>query len=322
MKEEYPMSKHLLSQLAHVEIPSPRPAETVSFFEQQLGLEITMRAGQSVYFRGWGEFFHHSLKVTESAQSGLGHVGWRTDSTEDLVDLAQALSATGQEIGWIDGDHGHGPTYRFRSPDGHLNEVFWEVELWQAPPELQSTLPDRPQKYTGRGAALRWLHHINLSTSDVTACTAFFQQHLGFYHRAYVVLDATETQVASFLLVGALDHDLAFTLDPTGAHERLNHIVFAVDTREELMQAVDILCDDGHESLEFGPGRHGVAGAFYLYAGELGGNRIEVYTPEALILASDWKPVRWLASQNPPMYWGGEVPFSVIGDATPPIERS
>lgn len=35
------MSKHLLSQLAHVEILSPRPAETVTFFEQQLGLEIT-----------------------------------------------------------------------------------------------------------------------------------------------------------------------------------------------------------------------------------------------------------------------------------------
>jgi catechol 2,3-dioxygenase len=179
--------------------------------------------------------------------------------------------------------------------------VFWEVGLWQAPPELHSTLPDRPQKYTGRGAALRWPHHVNLSTSDIAACTAFYQQHLGFTYRAYVVLNGSETQVASFLSVGALDHDLAFTLDPAGAHGRLNHIAFAVDTRQDLMRAADILRDDGHESLEFGPGRHGVAGAFYLYAREPGGNRIEVYTPEALILAPDWKPVRWLASQNPLM---------------------
>jgi hypothetical protein len=26
--------------------------------------------------------------------------------------------------------------------------------------------------------------------------------------------------------------------------------------------------------------------------------------PETLILAPDWKPVRWLASQKPMMYWG------------------
>lgn len=148
------MSKHLLSQLAHVEILSSRPAETVTFLEQQLGLEISERAGPSVYLRGWGEFFHHSLKVTESTQPGLGHVGWRTDSAEDLTDLARALATTDQGVGWMDGDHGHGPAYRFLSPDGHLNEVFWAVGLWQAPPDLQSTLHDRPQKYTDRGAAL------------------------------------------------------------------------------------------------------------------------------------------------------------------------
>jgi catechol 2,3-dioxygenase len=315
------MSKHLLSQLAHVEILSPRHAETIAFLEQQLGLEISERSGQSVYMRGWGEFFHHSLKVTESAHSGLGHVGWRTDSAEDLTELAQALASTGQGQGWIDGDQRHGPAYRFLSPDGHVNEVFWETELWQAPPDLKSTLPDRPQKYTGRGAAVRWLHHVNLSASNIPACSEFFQQHLGFYHRAYVVVDGMDMQVASFLSVGALDHDLAFTMDAAGGHGRLNHIAFAVDTREEVMRAADILRDYDPNSLQFGPGRHGIAGTFYLYIREPGGNRIEIYTPETLILAPDAKPVRWLASENPMMYWGGEMPRSVVGEATPPIER-
>ncbi len=315
------MSKHLLSQLAHVELLSPRPAETVAFLEHQLGLEISERAGQSVYLRGWGEFFHHSLKITESERSGLGHVGWRAESAEDLATLAQAAATTEQGLGWMDGDQGHGPAYRFLSPDGHINEVFWEVERWQAPPDLKSTLPDRPQKYTGRGAAVRWLHHVNLSASNVPACNEFFQQHLGFYYRAYVVVDGTDMQVASFLSLGALDHDLAFTIDGAGGHGRLNHIAFAVDTREDVMRAADILRDYDPESLQFGPGRHGVAGTFYLYIREPGGNRIEIYTPETLILAPDWKPVRWLASQNPMMYWGGEIPRAVLGDATPPIER-
>jgi len=317
------MSKHLLSQLAHVELLSPRPAETVAFLEHQLGLEISERAGQSVYLRGWGEFFHHSLKITESERSGLGHVGWRAESAEDLAALAQAVATTGQGLGWIGGDQGHGPAYRFLSPGGHINEVFWEVERWQAPPDLKSTLPDRPQKYTGRGAAVRWLHHVNLATSDVRACSEFFQQHLGFFHRAYVVPDSIELQVASFLSVGALDHDLAFTMDRTGAHGCLNHIAFAVDTREDVMRAADILRDYGHESLQIVPGRHGIAGTFYLYAREPGGNRIEVYAPETLILAPDWKPVRWLASQSPLMYWGAPASQSAYEEATPPpIEGS
>ena len=315
------MSKHLLSQLAHVELLSPRPTETVAFLEQQLGLEISERTGQSVYFRGWGEFFHHSLKVTEAERSGLGHVGWRADSAQDLTDLAQTLAATGQGQGWIDGDQGHGPAYRFLSPDGHVNEVFWEVERWQAPPELKSTLPDRPQKYTGRGAGARWLHHVNLATSDVQACSTFFQQHLGFHHRAYVdvPLGGTNLQVVSFLSTDVLDHDLAFTMDRDRAHGRLNHIAYAVETREDITRAADILSDFDHESLQVIPGRHGVAGTFFLYAREPGGNRIELYTPESLILAPDWEPVRWVSSEKAILYWGSQGSQADFEEATPPV---
>lgn len=314
------MTEHLLSQLAHVEIFSPQPAETVTFFEQQLGLEISERFGQSVYMRGWGEFFHHSVKVTEAAHPGLGHVGWRAESAEDLVNVAQTLAATDKGLGWIDGDRGYGPAYRFRSPDGHLNEVFWEVEHWQAPAELKSTLRDRPQKYTGRGAAARWLNHVNLSASNVQACREFFQQHLGFRYRGCAVLDGTDTELIAFLAVGALDHDVAFTMDPAGAHGRLNHIAFSLDTREDLMRAADILRDYGPGTIEFGPGRHAPGGSFFLYLREPGGNRIELYTGETLILAPDWQPIRWFASDNPLAYWGGVAPQSMYTYATPPVD--
>src|SRR2546430_10077834 len=117
------MARHLLSQLAHVEILSPRLDETVKFFEQQLGLEISARQGQSVYMRGWGEFFHHGVKVTEAAQPGLGHIGWRADGAEDLTEIARRLEATSHNEGWTDGDLGHGPAYRFRSPNGQIGRA-------------------------------------------------------------------------------------------------------------------------------------------------------------------------------------------------------
>ncbi len=221
-------------------------------------------------------------------------------------------------MGWIDGDRGHGPAYRFRSPDGHLNEVFWEVERWQAPPELRSTLRDRPQKYTGRGAAARCLHHVNLNASRVAPCREFFQRHLGFQHHAGAFLDGKNTEIIALLAVTPLDHDLGFTLDPAGARGRLNHIAFYMDSREDLVRAADIMRDYGHDTLELGPGRHAVGGAFFLYLREPAGNRIELYTGEALVLAPDREPVRWQISDNPMMYWGGEVPESWTMYATPP----
>ena len=47
------MKKHLLSQLAHVELLSPRPTETVAFLEQQLGLEISERCAAQPLLRQW-----------------------------------------------------------------------------------------------------------------------------------------------------------------------------------------------------------------------------------------------------------------------------
>ena len=204
---------------------------------------------------------------------------------------------------------------------GDLHEVFWEVERWQAPPELQSTLHDRPQKYTGRGAAVRCLHHVTLNASQIRACREFYQQHLGFRYHDGAILDGTDQELTAFLAVTAHHHDLGLIRDPAGARGRLNHIAFYLDTREEVMRAADVLRDYDKTIIEFGPGRHAGDEAFFLYLREPGGNRIELYTGEALILAPDWEPVRWLASENPMLYWGGAVPRSMYEYATPLVDR-
>ena len=72
------MSEVLLSQLAHVEITSPKPEESVRWFVDVLGLEQTTQEGQSAYLRGWGEWLHSSLIVTEGPAPALAHIGWRT----------------------------------------------------------------------------------------------------------------------------------------------------------------------------------------------------------------------------------------------------
>ena len=84
-----------VAQLAHVELLTPKPDDTLWFFKELLGMEETTREGQSVYLRAYEDFYHHTLKVTESAQAGLGHVAWRTTSPQALERRARVIEGTG-----------------------------------------------------------------------------------------------------------------------------------------------------------------------------------------------------------------------------------
>ncbi len=117
-----------IAQLAHVEILTPEPERSLWFFKELLGMDETARVEQSVFLRAYEEFYHHSLKITEAAQPGLGHVAWRCTSPQALQRRAQAIEASDLGRGWVEDELGHGPAYQFATPAGHLMEIFWEVE--------------------------------------------------------------------------------------------------------------------------------------------------------------------------------------------------
>ena len=48
-------NEYSISQLAHVELISPKLEETVKFMHDIMGLEITERVGDSVYMRAWND---------------------------------------------------------------------------------------------------------------------------------------------------------------------------------------------------------------------------------------------------------------------------
>ena len=108
---------HDVAHIAHAELLTPRPEESLRFFVDVLGMEEEAHEDASVYLRGWGEYLRYGLKLTEAPQAGLGHVALRTWSPEALERRVSAVEATGLGSGWIDGDVGHGPAYRFSDPD-------------------------------------------------------------------------------------------------------------------------------------------------------------------------------------------------------------
>ena len=60
-----------IAQLVSVALFSPKPSESVAFFHDMLGMEISHREGQSVYMRAYEDFYQYTLKITEAKQAGM-----------------------------------------------------------------------------------------------------------------------------------------------------------------------------------------------------------------------------------------------------------
>ena len=148
------MSEILLSQLAHVELISPKPEETVQWMVDVLGLEETTREGQSVYLRGWAEWLHSSLIVTEGREPAVEHIAWRTYGPDDPETIAERLNGTaGASAGSSPRLATGAASATARRPASHVHEVFWETELYEAPPEkAERDFQNRPQSFSARGA--------------------------------------------------------------------------------------------------------------------------------------------------------------------------
>jgi catechol 2,3-dioxygenase len=80
-----------LAHLAHIEMLTPKPDESLRFFVDVLGMTESGRDGRSVYLRGWDDYEFHTLKLTASETSGLGHLAFRAWSPESLERRVAAL---------------------------------------------------------------------------------------------------------------------------------------------------------------------------------------------------------------------------------------
>jgi catechol 2,3-dioxygenase len=311
---------HEIAHISHAELLTPKAQESLRFFVDVMGMEIEAQEGQSVFLRGWGDYQRYCLKLTESDTSGLEHMALRTWSPEALERRVAAVEATGLGIGWIDGDHGHGPAYRFTDPDGHVFELLYEVERYEAPPELRPALKNQPQRYTGRGSAIKRLDHVNVLAADVRASRIFCTEQLGYRLHERIELD-DGTESGAWMSVSIAAHELIYTADAYGARGRLHHLAFWVDTREECLRAADIWLDAGI-TIEAAPSKHAIAQGFFLYGIEPGGNRVEVTTGGYFVFDPEVEPVVWSeADRAKGQAWGVRTVESFHTYGTPPVQE-
>jgi catechol 2,3-dioxygenase len=306
-----------IAHLGHVELLTPKPEASAAFFVDVLGMTETARRGQSVYLRCWDDYEHHSLKLTEAAEPGIGHFAFRCRSPQALARRVAAVEGSEFAVGWADGELGHGPAFRMLDPDGHALEVYYETEWYEAPPGLRPALKNQAQRFPARGVNVRRLDHMNCLAVDVRATREFFEQYLGFRTTEQIVMD-DGTEVGLWMTATNKGYDFAYAMDRSGRGGRFHHMTFATDTREEILRAADICLEHGL-FIEAGPYKHAIQQTFFLYVYEPGGNRVEVANAGArLILAPDWKPVRWSAAERAKgQAWGMQMPESFHTYATP-----
>jgi catechol 2,3-dioxygenase len=297
------MSEILLSQLAHVELISPKPEETVRWMVDVLGLEETTREGQSVYLRGWAEWLHSSLVVTEGAEPAVDHIAWRTYGPEDPDAVARRLQGSGLAIGWVESSVGHGRAFRYHAPAGrHVHEVFWETDLYEAPPEkAEPDFQNRPQRFSLRGASARYIDHVTVATPNMHEDIALYKT-LGHRHTAQIDTEPGFS-VFSTVTCNAIrsTHDLGLVPD-FGATGRANHIAYRVDQRLDVERAAEVFMANG-SPIEFGPGVHGCDEITYLYVREPGGFRIEINSGGWENAMPDWQASKWNPAQGGTTLW-------------------
>ena len=306
-----------IAHLGHVELLTPKPEESLWYFADILGMEKVHEEGQSVYLRGYGDYAATTLKLTESDAAGISHIAWRAVSAEALERRIHAIEASGAGLGWTNGDFGHGPSYRFRDPDGHHMEVYYDEVRYEPPDELRSTLKNLPMKFPVHGVPVRRMDHLALLCGDVAANRGFMQDKLGLQLREQIIFDNGATEIGSWMSTTPVHHEIAYVVDVKQQHGRLHHLSFWVDNREDVLRAADLLMENG-VFIEAGPSKHNNSQAFYLYSYEPGGNRIEIYTGGFLVFAPDFKPVVWdEESRGTGVYWGAALPESFLNNATP-----
>jgi catechol 2,3-dioxygenase len=316
------MALSLISQLAHVELTTPKPQESLDFWTNVIGLEETAREGQSVYLRGWGDRFHHTLKLTEAPQAGLDHIGWRTFGADELDTAVKRLEQAGAGIGWQDGSAGHGPAYRYHSPGGHVHEIFWEVELYKAPAGQESPFPNRPQVFVPRGVGARCIDHVTIATSNPGGDAEWMRDTLGHRYMEYTVIpDRPDFVVFCMTTTCERAHDLGMAWDPTPARGRINHFAYYVENTDNLLRAADVLINAGTE-IEFGPGKHGMGEQGYLYFREPSGLRIELNSGGYRNYEPDFATVRFEPQVGSNVFYRNlAMPHSML-ENFPTIEMS
>ncbi|WP_166982930.1 VOC family protein [Paramicrobacterium fandaimingii] len=308
-----------VAHIGSVELLTPSFEKSLWFFRDLLAMRVIEERGDSVFLRTWDEYELYTIKLTSSKASGVGRTTFRTTSADALARRVAEIEQLGLGDGWVDGEIGTGPTYMFHDPDGHSMGIYYESERYVAGDDDRPALKNQASAFPGRGVNARRLDHINYLGKDVEANGEFLKTALAMRESERIRLDSGGF-AAWWFHFSLKSYDVVYSDDWTKHGNRLHHIAFAADTREDILKAADIFLENGIH-IESGPHKHAINQTFFLYVYEPGGNRIEFANAGArLLLDPDQPVVEWSETERKKgQAWGMKTISTFHTHGTPPV---
>ncbi len=309
----------MINRLSHVELAVTDLDAAREFYCEVLGLHIHAESPDALWLRAPDEFDVWSLKLTRDDRSGMLAFGFRVDHEDSLITLAELHESLGLPHRWLEpgSEPGRGRMLRVRTPGGHVADFEHTVDEVSLRSADGPRLPMR-DTHRRHGIAPTRLDHVNLRTGNLPAALRYWQGELSF-SASEIQIDADGHTQRAWLRRASGSHDMAIGRDTiTGCH----HVAYAMRDAAALMSAPDLLCDAGYPVIEYGPGRHGITDAMFLYIRDPDGNRIELYAGD-YVRDLDRPPLVWTLEEyeSRGLLWWGQQPPSSFLHARPVIER-
>ncbi|MGI9597625.1 MAG: VOC family protein, partial [Acidimicrobiales bacterium] len=116
-------------RLSHVDITVPDLELAAAYYTQVMGLDISERTEDRIFFKCWDERDHHCLAVRHDTRVGLDRFAFKVDRADDLAHFESRIEAFGQPVQRIaEGEEiGQGESIRFELPSGHEMELVHDV---------------------------------------------------------------------------------------------------------------------------------------------------------------------------------------------------
>jgi catechol 2,3-dioxygenase len=304
----------MILRIGHAELRVTDLDVARRFYVDALGFVVAAEDRDRLYLRAIEEFDVWTLTLARADAPGLGHFALRVDDPEDLDRLEALHARLDLPVQRMDAgeEPGQGETLRVLGPEGFPIEFYNEME--QLPLYEDGVL--LPMRHPGlrHGTGPLRIDHINLRTRNMTATLGYLMQELEFGMSEYIERD--EAVFGAWLRRHTGSHDIAVL---AAEQSSLHHLAYIVPEAASLVRLCDALADLGFgDAVEFGPARHGVTNALFLYIRDPSGNRIELYAGD-YVRDADLPPIKWpwdafLATGR--TWWGAGAPES-FAETTP-----
>lgn len=248
-------------------------AEAKDHYANTLGLYPQMEEDGRVFFKGWDEWDHHSVVLTEGGV-GAEKFGWKVQHESDIDDIEKKAQTFGLTVERM--SVGENPEVsdgiRFTTPSEHVFEIYHSQTVIGT--EVGTHNPEAfPRHLIGVGCPA--LDHALITAEYPALMERMFTDVFDFYatERVQTSLDDDHDLVGTWMTSNNQIHQIAVI---GGPQAKLHHFAFRLENWNDVGHAADLFAMD-EVSVDVGPTRHGITRGQTIYFFDPSGNRNEVF---------------------------------------------